>query len=134
MPKKIAAELQKEQKASRDHKRAAADLSFGERRLANAKAKQAAAAVNIRRVQEARVKAEGASDAEAVAKVEAAGKQAQNDAVRADKEAAELSELVAKAKVEYVKTEQELMAISKGNGMMTKEEVTDGDIAQVVSR
>lgn len=132
--KKIAAELEKEQKASRDHKRAAADLSFGERRLANAKAKQAAAAVNIRRVEEARAKAEVASDAEAVAKVEAAGKQAQNDAARADKEAAELSELVAKAKVEYVKTEQELMAISKGNGMMMKEEVTDGDIAQVVSR
>jgi ATP-dependent Clp protease ATP-binding subunit ClpB len=132
--KKIAGELEKEQKASRDHKRAAADLSFGERRLANAKAKQAAAATNMRRVEEARAKAAAAGDAEAAAKVEAAGKQAENDAARADKETAELSELVAKAKIEYVRTESEIMAISKDSGLMSKEEVTDADIAAVVSR
>jgi ATP-dependent Clp protease ATP-binding subunit ClpB len=43
-------------------------------------------------------------------------------------------ELVAKAKIEYVKTDAEIMAISKGQGLMTKEEVTDTDIASVVSR
>ena len=91
--KKISGELEKEQKASRDHKRAATDLSFGERRLANAKAKQAAAATNMRRVEEARAKAAATGDAEAAAKVEAAGKQAENDAARADKETAELVEL-----------------------------------------
>ena len=70
----------------------------------------------------------------AAAKVEAAGKQAENDAARADKETAELVELVAKAKIEYVRTEGEIMAISKDSGLMSKEEVTDGDIAAVVSR
>ena len=34
--KQISSELQKEQTASRNHARAAAELSFGERRLANA--------------------------------------------------------------------------------------------------
>ena len=68
------------------------------------------------------------------AKVEAAGKQAENDASRADKEATELAELVAKAKIEYVRTEQEIMAIAKDSGLMSKEEVTDADIASVVSR
>jgi ATP-dependent Clp protease ATP-binding subunit ClpB len=47
---KISSELEKEQKAARDHKRASAELSFGERRLANAKAKQAQAASNIKKV------------------------------------------------------------------------------------
>jgi ATP-dependent Clp protease ATP-binding subunit ClpB len=132
--KKIASELEKEQKAAREHKRAAADLSFGERRLENAKAKRSAAAVNIKKVEEAKAKALAAGDAATAQRLDAAGKQAESDAQRAEKEHAELSELVAKAKVEYVRTEQEITAISKDSGMMTKDEVTDGDIAAVVSR
>ena len=132
--KKISSELEKEQKASRDHKRASAELSFGERRLTNARAKQAQAAANLKKVEQAKEKATAAGDEAGLKAVAAAQAQAEQDAAKADKEASELMELVAKAKVEYVKTEQELMSISKDSGMMTKEEVTDGDIAAVVSR
>ena len=53
---------------------------------------------------------------------------------RADKEAAELVDLVAKAKTEYVRTEQEILTIANVSGLMGKEEVTEADIAAVVSR
>ena len=131
---KISSELEKEQKASRDHKRASAELSFGERRLTNARAKQAQASANLKKVEQAKAKATAAGDEAGLAAVAAAATQAEQDAAKADKEASELMELVAKAKVEYVKTEQEIMAISKGEGLMSKEEVTDVDIASVVSR
>ena len=90
--------------------------------------------MNIKKVEEAKAKALAAGDAATAQGLDAAGKQAESDAQRAEKEHAELSELVAKAKVEYVRTEQEITAISKDSGMMTKDEVTDGDIAAVVSR
>ncbi|ACO68882.1 predicted protein, partial [Micromonas commoda] len=86
---KITSEFSKEQKISREHNRAAADLSFAER---------------------------------------------QADVARADKEAAELVDLVAKAKTEYVRTEQEILTIANVSGLMGKEEVTEADIAAVVSR
>ena len=132
--KKIAAELEKEQKAAREHKRASAELSFGERRLANARAKQAQAAANLKKVDAAKEKATAAGDEETLRKVAAAATQAEQDAAKADKEASELMELVAKAKIEYVRTEAEIMSISKGQGLMSKDEVTDADIATVVSR
>ena len=59
---------------------------------------------------------------------------AEADVARADKEAAELVDLVAKAKTEYVRTEQEILTIANVSGLMGKEEVTEADIAAVVSR
>lgn len=132
--KKIGTELEREQKAGLDHKRASAELSFGERRLANARAKQTQAAANLKKVDAAKAKAAAAGEDAGIKAVAAACALAEADAAKADKEASELMELVAKAKVEYVKTEAEIMSISNGQGLMTKEEVTEGDIAAVVSR
>jgi len=132
--KQISSELEKEQKASRDHNRATAELSFGERRLANAKVKQVQAAINFKKAEAMRKKAEASGDAALAAAAAGAAAQAEQDSARANTEASELTELVAKAKVEYVRTEEEIMQISKGSGLMTKEEVTDVDIAAVVSR
>ena len=40
--------------------------------------------------------------------------------VRADKEAAELVDLVAKAKTEYVRTEQEILTIANVSGLWAR--------------
>ena len=141
VPVQGAGAAEEDRRSSRRSRRRRASTSARRRtspsargRLENAKAKRSAAAVNIKKVEEAKAKALAAGDAATAQRLDAAGKQAESDAQRAEKEHAELSELVAKAKVEYVRTEQEITAISKDSGMMTKDEVTDGDIAAVVSR
>ena len=132
--KKIAGDFMKEQKIIREHKRAAADLSFGERRLTNARAKYAQALTNVAKVETAITKASGSDDESGLLALQGAVVQAKADSVRAEKETAELTELVAKAKAEYVRTEQEVVAMGSVNGFMSKEDVMDADIATVVSR
>ena len=118
----------------REHKRAPADLSFGERRLTNARAKYAQALTNVAKVETAITKASGSDDESGLLALQGAVVQAKADSVRAEKETAELIELVARAKAEYVRTEQEIVAMGSVNGFMSKEEVMDADIATVVSR
>ena len=132
--KKIATDFEREQKINREHKRAAADLSFGERRLANARAKQAQAETNVAKVETAMTKAAGSGDQSGLLALQGAVVQAKADSARAEKETAELLELVAKAKVEYLRIEHEVIAMGSVNGLMSKEEVMDTDIATVVSR
>ena len=131
---KIASDFTKEQKVSREHKRAAADLSFGERRLANALAKKSQAAANLMKVEAARSEAISVGEVTGLQGLKGAVAQAEADVARADKEATELVDLVTKAKTEYMNTEQEIMTIASVTGFMSKDEVTEADIAAVVSR
>lgn len=131
---KITSEFSKEQKVSREHNRAAADLSFAERRLASALAKQSQAAANLMKAETARAEVISSKEVSGIAELQTAVTKAEADVARADKEAAELVDLVAKAKTEYVRTEQEILTIANVSGLMGKEEVTEADIAAVVSR
>jgi|EP00982_Pelagococcus_subviridis_P013306 ATP-dependent Clp protease ATP-binding subunit ClpB len=131
---KLLRDLEKEKKASREYKRATAELSFSERRLVNAHEKQRQAADNVKKVTVALQRAQDTDNQAEVLEAKAAATRAEQDAKLADKETLHLSEIIARAKVECTKAEEEIMSISEGNGLMTKDEVTDVDIATVVSR
>jgi|TARA_B100001142_G_scaffold57156_1_gene55887 ATP-dependent Clp protease ATP-binding subunit ClpB len=131
---KLFAEFEKEQKATREHKRAAAELSFAERRLENARSKQIQAGQNMKDVADALAKAKTMGDEAAIVTAAAEVTRATRDVNLTAEEESELAELVSKAKSEYIKAEDEIVNMSKGQGLMSKEEVTDIDVASVVSR